>query len=93
MRKDILLATHTGSLVTITPILLLLPRHLISWTGSPVYLLGSRSGTSNRARKDVARPQLSNRNQLRAQSSINDNYCVSIVLCSAPRPFTRLGAI
>ena len=45
-------------------------------TGSPLYLLGSRSSTNNKERKDGARPQLSNRNQLRVPSRVNDNYCV-----------------
>ena len=47
-----------------------------NWTGSPLYLSGSRSGTGNRERNDVARPQLSNRNRLRALSRVNDIYCV-----------------
>ena len=37
VRKGILLATLTGSLVVITPMLLQLPSHLTHWTESPVY--------------------------------------------------------
>ena len=51
----------------------------INWTGSPLYPLGSRSGTGNRERKDVASPQHSNRNRLRVPSRVNDNYCVQSV--------------
>ena len=79
MRKDILLATVAGSPVAITPVLLQLLSHLTKWTGSLVYLLGSRSGRGSRARKVVARPQLSNRSRLRVQNSINDNDCVKCV--------------
>ena len=50
------------------PMLLLLPSHLSNQTS----LLGSKLGTDNRARKDMARPQPTSRNRLRVQSSIND---------------------
>ena len=38
-----------------------------------------KSGNDNRARKDVARPQPTSRNQLRVQNSINENYCRNCV--------------
>ena len=75
MRKDVLVAALTEDLVVITP-MLLLPSPLTNQTRSPVYQLGSRSGTGSRARKVVVRPQLSNRSW---PNSINDNYCVKCV--------------
>ena len=39
----------------------------------------NRSGTVNRARKDVARPHVFNRNRLRLPSRVNDKYCVQRV--------------
>ena len=46
---------------------------------STVPVWKQRSGTSNRERKDGARPQPSNRNRLRVLSRVNDNYCVQTV--------------
>ena len=77
--RGVLLAAHIGSPVAFTRILLQLQNQDINQTGSRLYRLGSRSGTSNRKIKDGARPQLSNRNWLRAPIRVNDNYCVQSV--------------
>ena len=70
---------HRTSLVATTPGLLQLPSHCTNRTRSLLCLLGSKSGTDNRARKSVARPQLSSIRQQRVLNSINDNYCVKCV--------------
>ena len=72
MRRGILLATLTGSLVAVTP---MLPQLQNQHTN----VHGNRSGTGNNARKDVARLHIFNRNRLRVQSRVNDNYCVQSV--------------
>ena len=79
MKKDVPLVYHKASPVATTPTLPQVPSHLTNQTGSLVFLLGSKSGTDNMARKGVARPQLSNRSRLRVQNSINDNYCLKCV--------------
>ena len=68
----------TRSLVIFTR-MLLLASLLTNWTGSLMYLLGSRSGTDSRAGKDWARPQPTSRRWLMVQNSVNDNYCVNCV--------------
>ena len=78
MRKGVLLVLRTGSPVIF--ILMLPPAsHLANRTGSPVFRLGNKSGTHNKARKDVARPQPTSRNRLRVQNRVNDNYCINCV--------------
>ena len=79
MKRGVLLAAHTGSLVAFTRILPPLQSQHINRTRNPLYLLGSRSGTSNRERKDGASPLILNRNRLRVPSRVNDNDCVQSV--------------
>ena len=79
VRRGIFLATHIGSPFAFILMLPQLQNQHTNWTGSPLYLLGSRSGISNRERKDRASSQLSNRNRLRVPSRVNFNYCVQSV--------------
>ena len=62
VRSGVLLATHIGSPVVFIRMLAQLQSQHINQAGSPLYLLGSRSWTSNRERKDGASLQISNRN-------------------------------
>ena len=79
MRRGVLLAAHTGGPIAFTCMLPQLQSQAINQKGSPLYLLGSRSGTGNRERKDGASPLIFNRNRLRVPSRVNDNYCVQSV--------------
>ena len=69
---------YRRSPIAITSMLLLLS-HLTNQTRSPVCQHGSKSQTDNRARKVMAKPQLTSRNWLRVQISINANYCINCV--------------
>ena len=79
MKRGFLFAVHTGRPVAFTGILPQLQSHHISRTRNPLYLLGSRFGTSNRGRKEGTSPLTFNRNRLRVPSRVNDNYCVQSV--------------
>ena len=69
---------HHTDRVTSTLILQVISQ-LAILTGNRPCLHGSRSKTSNKQGKVVAKPQRSPRSRLRVQSHVNDHHCVNSV--------------
>ena len=78
LKRGVLLAASTGNRDVFTLMLPMTEFHN-NRTGSRPSQLGSKFTNASRERKVVASLPLSHRNQPRAQSNINDNYCVQSV--------------
>ena len=76
VRRDVLLAVHTGSLDVFTHMLPQVTNQRISRTGSPLHQPGNKLETGKWDRKVVATPQTSPKSLPRVQRKVNDNYCV-----------------
>ena len=76
MRRDVLLAVHTGTpVVSIHTLPQVADQHSYR-TGSPLHRPGSKLETGKLDRKVAAKPQTSPRNQPRVQRRVNDHYCI-----------------
>ena len=76
LRRDVLLAVHTGSLVVSTHTLPQVADQHSYQTGSLLHRSRSKFETSNWDRKVIAKPQTSPRSRPRVQRRRNDNYCL-----------------
>ena len=76
VRRDVLLAAHTGNPVVSTHMLPQVADQQNYRTGSRLHRPGSKLETGNLDRKVVAKLQTSPKRRPRVQRRINDNYCV-----------------